>query len=58
MKSLKLSQLSIFVGHGFLQHAGYGSSGYYGLCYHTYFIPSSFDLEDVVAIVYGATVSA
>ena len=44
---------SIFIGHGYVQHAGAGWSGNHNLRYHIYLIPDGHKLKNAVSFAYG-----
>lgn len=56
-KKVETPQFSVFVDHGYLQHARCGWHGHYGLHYHIYFMIPSSDLKDAIAFSYGASFS-
>ena len=44
---------SVFVGHGYFQHAGVGWRGNHALRYHMYFIPNEIQMKDSVYYAYN-----
>lgn len=48
-----IPRFSVFVGHGYGQHADAGWNSLHALRYHTYVIPECTDLKDTVACAYG-----
>lgn len=52
-KEVEISQFSVFLGNGYLQHAIYDWRGYHGLRSRTYLIPAGYNLKDAVAFAYG-----
>ena len=48
MTEIVIPRFSIFFGHGHLQHAGSGWTGFHSLRYHMYVIPTSIELPDAV----------
>lgn len=45
----------VFIGHGYLQHGEFGWKGFHSLRYYSQFIPSSYNLNSVVAFAYGTS---
>lgn len=43
---------SVFVGHGYLQHAGAEYLGQVNLRYHVYLSPEDLDLQDSISFAY------
>ena len=52
LKRITIPRNSVFIGHGFLQHAGAEWSGNGALRYHAYLIPDGHVLHDAVAFAY------
>lgn len=53
LESIELPPNSVFVGHGWLQHAGAEYLGYHNMRYHLYFVPEGQRLGDSVSYSYG-----
>ena len=53
MSLIEIPPFSVFIGHGYVQHAGAGWSGSHNLRYHIYLIPDGHQLRDTVAFAYG-----
>lgn len=49
-KKIEISLLSVFVGHGYVQHVERESRGSHCARYHTYLISDNRDLPDAIAI--------
>lgn len=47
----------VFVGHGYVQHACSEWRGEQSTCYHSYLLPESHDLLDVVALAYEQSIT-
>lgn len=54
MEQVETPEESVFIGHGYIQHAGYGWSGIHFLRYHTDIVLKGVPLKDTVAFVYSA----
>lgn len=55
MEEVDITPFSLFVGHGYVQHAGVGWRGGYNLRYHTYIAPVKNGLPDEIWFAYGAS---
>jgi hypothetical protein len=53
MTRIKIPRHSVFIGHGFLQHAGAEWTGTPSLRYHVYIIPEGNSLKDTVYFAYN-----
>ena len=53
MKELIIPPYSVFVGHGYVHHAGSGCNGSCNLRYHIYLLPSDHGLRDSVSFALG-----
>jgi hypothetical protein len=52
MTRIDIPRHSVFIGHGFLQHAGAEWTGNHSLRYHVYIIPEGNNLKDTVYFAY------
>ena len=52
MSQILIRPNSIFIGHGYLQHAGSGWCGFASLRYHMYLIPDDLLLPDAIHFAY------
>ena len=52
-EKFEIPSQSIFVGHGWVQHAGSGWTGSSCLRYHLYFVPDGYKLPDGIHFAYG-----
>jgi len=48
LSQIQIQPNSIFIGHGYLQHAGSGWRGFHSLRYHMYIIPDDLVLPDAI----------
>lgn len=55
MDRFKVLPISVFVGHGHLQHVGARWEGSTRLCYHAYFILAYMSLKAAISFAYGAS---
>ena len=53
MSLIQIPPNSVFIGHGFLQHAGAAWAGNHCLRYHMYLSPEGYELSDSVSFAYG-----
>ena len=53
MELITIPPQSIFVGHGYVQHAGAGWNGSGCLRYHMYIIPDGSNLRDAISYAFG-----
>lgn len=57
MEEIMIPPLSMFIGHGYLQHAGAGWRGHHAVRYHTYVAPTSHPLPDAISFAYDWSMS-
>lgn len=57
LKKVRVPPLFLCVGHGCLQHPGFGSHGAYAICHHTSFKPDDYSLKNAVAFAYGDSIA-
>ena len=55
MYKITIPPRSVFVGHGYVQHAGAEWEGTHSIRYHMYFVPKGHPLKDNVSFAYGAS---
>lgn len=55
LKPVDIPPYSVYFGHGWVQHAGFGWDGKHRLRYHVYIMPGSQPLPDAVAFAYGTS---
>ena len=53
METITIPPTSVFVGHGYLQHAGDGYNGSHCLRYHTYLAPDGVLIPDAIHFAYN-----
>ena len=52
MSEITIAPHSVFIGHGYLQHAGAGWRGFHALRYHIYLVPDGLVLPDAIHFSY------
>lgn len=55
LEEVAIPAYSVLIGHLHMRHGGRGYRGWHNLRYHTYLIPSSYDLKDAVEFAYKAS---
>ena len=58
MEEIDIPPFSLFIGHGYLQHAGAGWRGNHSIRYHTYVVPENHLLPDAIAFAYDWSLKA